>query len=652
NSLFNTEATRNDAMIFGEHISPAPTFAEYLGSGMRLCNQPLYNQINNALNGYTSLAGMDGRDYTPAGGNCDGTGNYSMAQGVNFPQTQDGSSCCPVNQGLEDAFLFMHEGLPMVYSDGYNHNTGGGTPIVSYANYLGEFNDNSMPDVMYLHHQLARGGTWARWSDQNIAAFERYDYREGTSAQNQGVVLFVMNDKTSFPDDITFDDGVGQIYDGYYGGIAISNSKNVGLVVGFPPGSVLVQLASSSPTGGRAYQKLLVHTATGSLSAALADSSRTNLDATQRLIYVGGQTIPSGGGAIELNVPSNAWVMYGYQWPEASRANVSTNAIVLRQGGVEVPHIKVNRTDGANGDASYNPVYPFKMGGRVDQYGNVIGGVHVSNLTYAIDIPVVTNANFDILVRSDASSVNTLVKLDGGMDLNSQMKLGPTNNSSGLAPTNFLDFRDNKPGYATDVFLGYEQTAFQFRNGPEKFAAKDTRSNNIVSLGAETYYYTVGGTNLIISGAGYGQSINNATITWVYHDPAATNTAVLPNNSVTQRVPLTPTNNQPVKLYIKSGYQFQANTCFIYYTTDSSNPEGAFGTGKGTTQVIQAHWMAADIADSTIDWWTNTIPAQSAGTQVRYKIALFKGGSIYAGQDILPISDAESSGSKLYGLTQ
>ena len=56
-------------MIFGEHISPAPTFAEYLGSGMRLCNQPLYNQMNNALNGYASLAGMDGRDYAPAGVN-------------------------------------------------------------------------------------------------------------------------------------------------------------------------------------------------------------------------------------------------------------------------------------------------------------------------------------------------------------------------------------------------------------------------------------------------------------------------------------------------------------------------------------------------------------------------------------------------------
>src|ERR1035438_1215665 len=260
-----------------------------------------------------------------------------------------------------------------------------------------------------------------------------------------------MNTKTGASADITFDDNVGQIFDGYYGGIAITNPKNVGLAVGFPPGSVLVQLAGSSPTGGRAYKKLLVHAATTSLTAAQADSSRTNLDATQRLIYVGGQTIPSGGGAIELNVPTGSWLMYGYQWPEPSRANVSTNAIILRQGGVEVPHITVNRTDGANGDANYNPLFPFKMRGSVDPLGNTISGVHVFNLTYAIDVPIVTNANFDILVRSDASSVNTLVKLDGGMDLNSQMSLGPLTNVTGIAPTNFLDLRDNKPGYATDV---------------------------------------------------------------------------------------------------------------------------------------------------------------------------------------------------------
>lgn len=651
NSLFNTEATRNDAMIFGEHISPAPTFGEYLNAGMRLQNQPLYSQLNNTFGGGGSVQYMDGRDYYPNYQNCDGTGNFSAAQAVNFSMDQDYGYYA--NLGLEDAYLFMREGLPMIYSDGYNHNSAGGTPIVSYANYLGEGADNTMPDTMYLHNQLARGGTWSRWGDQNIIAFERYDYREGTSAQNQGVVLCVINTKTGTSADITFDDTVGQNGDGYYGGQPITNNRGVGLAVGFPPGSLLVQLASSSPTGdpSRAYHKLLVHAATTSWPAANADSSRTNLDATQRLIYVGGQTIPAGGGAIELNVPTASWLMYGYQWPEPSRANISTNAIILRQGGGEVPHITITRTDGANGDPNYNPLFPFKMRGSVDAYGTVITNKIYSNRSYQIDIPVVTNAPFDILVRSDASCVNTLVKLDGGIDLNSQM--GITNLLAGAAPTNFLDLRDNKPGYATDVFLGYEQTAFQFRNGPEKFAARNVLTNNIVSLGAETYYYTVGGTsNVVVGGAGYGQSITNQTANWVYHDPAATNTALVPSNSVTQRVPLSPTSGQGVTIYVKAGYQFQINTCFIYYTTDGSNPEGAFGTGKGTTQVVQAHFSNHDSAQSNIDWWYGTIPAQNNGTQVRYKIGLFKGGSVYAGQDIPPISDAESTNAKYYGMNQ
>ena len=286
------------------------------------------------------------------------------------------------------------------------------------------------------------------------------------------------------------------------------------------------------------------------------------------------------------------------------------------------------------------------MRGSVDPSGNVIGGVHVSNLTYAIDVPVVTNANFDILVRSDASCSNTLVKLDGGTDLNSQMGLGPT--TGGTGPTG-PDLRDNKPGYASDVFLGYEQTALQFRNGPEKFGAQDVARDNVTSFGAETYYYTVNWerTLLTINGSGNGANINTSTATWVYHDPTATNSAAGTNNPVTQRMPLSPTNNQPVDIYVKAGYQFQINTCFIYYTTDGSNPEGAFGIGKGATQVVQAYFINHDSADMTIDWWKGTIPAQPDGIQVRYKVALFDGGSVNSGQNILPISDADNS--KLYG---
>jgi len=641
NSLFNTESVRNDAMIFGEYIPSALAqgndYYDYLNSGMRLLNQPLYNQLNSVLGGAT-MFGMDNPYYTPgcSSCNCDSNGNFSMSQGVNMPQTQDSGTCCPANQGMEDAYFFMHEGLPMVYSDGFNHNTSGGTPIESFANYLGEFGDNSMPDVMYLHHQLSRGGTNPRWSDQNIVAFERYDYREGTNTQpqNQVVVLFAMNDNFGNPGDEYFVDGINDVLPPSYAVPAGTGGNLQGLAVGFPVGSVLHQLATSTPGYSRTFSTVTVRPATNTKSVATNSGGAT--------VYVGNQTIPANGGAIEFMIPSGGWVMYGYQWPQPSQANVSTNAIVLRQGGVEVPHIIVNRHDGVNGDSAYNPLFPFKMRGSVDPYGNVIGGVHVSNLTYAIDVPIVTNANFDIVVRSDASCANTLVKLDGGMDLNSQMGLGPTHFQAGIAPTNFLDLRDNPPGYTSDVFLGYEQTAFQFRNNPEKFAAKNTLSNNIFSLGAETYYYTIGGTNLVVPGAGIGQSVDQ-TAAFVYHNPADTNSASGQNNALQQRNPFAPAAGQLTDVYVKIGYTNYFNTCYLYYTTDGSNPEGAFGVCKGTTRSVLASFVAGDAAVSTIQWYKATIPGQSTGTQVRYKV-----GAYYAGG--ATISDAD--GAKLYGLTQ
>jgi hypothetical protein len=280
------------------------------------------------------------------------------------------------------------------------------------------------------------------------------------------------------------------------------------------------------------------------------------------------------------------------------------------------------------------------MRGSIDPGGNVVGGINVSNKTYAIDIPILTNAPMDMLVRCDASAVNTLLKLDGGVDLNFQMGLGYSN-----SPT-ALERRDNRPGEATDVFLGYEQSALQLRYGPEKFAARLISRDNATSLGAETYYYTVGTTTMtVINGSGNGTNINTSTAAWVYHDPTDTNTVTTPNNTATQRVPLNPSAGQSVDVYVKVGYKFYIDRCYLYFTTDGSNPEGSFGVGKGTTQVVAGNWVGPDSADSTIDWWKATIPAsaQTSNAQVRYKIALFN-------DNIGTISDADNS--KLYGLTQ
>src|SRR4029077_14908949 len=135
---------------------------------------------------------------------------------------QDHALCCVNNRSLHNAYNFMHEGIAMIYSDGNNWagdpSNSGTFPIVPLANYLGQFGDNQMPDIVYLHHQLARGGPRSRWSDQNIVAWERYDYRDVTGGNaftnaDATVVLFAMNNNFGNPGDILFDDGINRSSD-------------------------------------------------------------------------------------------------------------------------------------------------------------------------------------------------------------------------------------------------------------------------------------------------------------------------------------------------------------------------------------------------------------------------------------------------------
>jgi glycosidase len=621
NSNYDAEATRNDALIFGEHLGEPPSYAEYLGRGMRLLDNPLRNNLNNILgNPSASLAGYETRD----------AGGFSAPNRIMHASSHDNGYSN--HRELQNAYYFLREGIPLIYSDGYNQE-GGDSPFPRVANapYLGQFGDNKMPDLAQLHGQLARGGTRSRWGDSDIVAFERYDYREPGSAAEQTVVLFAMNDNYGNPGDVSFDDTVQQTDTGMpttcY---PVVNSRGQGLVVGFPPGSVLAQLADS-PGDDRACAKLLVRLATNIKSDA--ENTKNDANPVNRKVYVGSQALAPGGGAIELKIPSGGYVAYAYQGPEASRAS-GRDVIVFRHGGVQVPEMFVSRVDGRDGDSGFNPKYPFKNRGSVDTSGNVIRGTNTGTRSYAIDIPIVTNAAFDIIVRPDASTENVLVKLDGGMDLNFHMGLG----SMGT------DRRDNRPGAATDVFLGYEQAQFRYRRGPEKFAASNIVNNNIYSLGAETYRYTVGSASAsITAGSGAGDGITTETAHWVFHNPN-TNVTGGASPPATQRVPLAPNAGQSCDIWVKVGYQFDIDIGRIYYTTDGSNPEGSFGTGRGTTQLITMSFDHTEVqVDGTVDWWKGTIPAQANGTVVKYKAAFYDNG-------ISSISDANSD--KAYGVTE
>lgn len=622
NSCFDAEAVRNDALLFGEHLGEPPSYGEYLSRGMRLLDAPLSGTLNNILgNPGASLAGLDQRD----------SGGFSAANRVMYAQSHDNGYAN--HRELQLAYMFTREGIPLVYSDGYNQSGAPDYfPRIANAPYLGQFGDNKMPDLAWLHHQVARGGTRGRWSDADIVAFERYDYRESGGKVDQTTMLFVMNDNYSSA--ISFDDGVSQTTSGtYYECFPVNSSRGMGLAVAFPPGTVLYQLADS-PNKVSACSKLLVRNATGSLTTA--QNTANDANPVNRAVYVGGQTIPAGGGAIEFKVPNGSYVMYGLEWPGPSRANNGQDVITLRQNGADAPRLTLFRKDGVNGDAGFNPLYPFKMRGSVDSHGSVVTGANFSNRTYTIEVPIVTNAAFDLVFRVDGSANNILAKLDGGMDLNSHLGFGPTSG---------FDRRDHQPGSVTDVFLGYEQTQFQSRQGPEKFAAMTTNRNNTVSDGAETYHYTVGSpqSNLVVTANGNDWTLTVGTAAWAWHSPSNA-TTVVSGGAPTQRNPLNPAAGQAVDVFLRAGYQFQVDRCFLYYTVDGSNPEGAFGIGRGTTKVVQGGWVNDDSIDDTIDWWKATIPAadNSNGAHIRYKIAAHK-------SFVLPIGDGIED--KRFGLT-
>lgn len=109
---------------------------------------------------------------------------------------------------------------------------------------------------------------------------------------------------------------------------------------------------------------------------------------------------------------------------------------------------------------------------------------------------------------------------------------------------------------------------------------------------------------------------------YVYHE-ATLNTIGL--TSLKFRDIITPNRTQSVKIGFKIEWQFYWTDAVIYYTTDGSSPSGSFGVGVGTTQVINAvfdHNFGSPLVDAVY----GTIPAQPAGTIVKYIVSAWHSG--------------------------
>lgn len=113
-----------------------------------------------------------------------------------------------------------------------------------------------------------------------------------------------------------------------------------------------------------------------------------------------------------------------------------------------------------------------------------------------------------------------------------------------------------------------------------------------------------------------------ATANYVYHEQTSNNPGC---GSVAYMSPLAPTAGQAVAIRFKVEYQFYTNQVRVYYTTDGSDPSGAFGGGTGTTQVIAATY-GCTFGSPLVDVANAIIPGQLSNTTVKYKISAWHSG--------------------------
>ncbi|HJT80779.1 MAG TPA: hypothetical protein VJ719_06235, partial [Chthoniobacterales bacterium] len=572
-TVFNTEAGRDDAMMFGEHLGEPPGYGGYFDSGMRLVNNPLQSAMNGVL-GNPSV-GLQGLDQA-------GSYGFNDAVGVMYAQSHDNDYAS--RRELQFALYLTRAGLGSVYTDGnYQSQTlsqsGGAFPRHANTNFLGQFNDPLLPNLLYIHNQFARGRAEyfdsadgnklkyreqvARWSDGDLVAYERVDKRENLNMSDaDGVVALVL------------------INDNYANGIGINfdfGSNRGNLRSSFPPNSYLWQYASGPLPSGDSMQGFYITTGDGGNGQSFLPPN--------------------------VVVPKGGYYVFSWRNPEQSDlwSQGGGKPLTILQGGQPAGSLTYLRKDGPDGDPNFNPY-------------NVPGAVPGS-FSYPYTIPKVTSGtDLTFLARTDGSAENILMELDGGVDINSHIPLGPTTGEK----------RDNPPALRTDVFLGYEQAQFVERQYGEKFAAKDCHDNTIGSFGADTYdAATSPPTNITSDFNGNGDCANSQSGTvaaFVFHDPA-----ILVEGPVSGTVPGLPSmqfrdNGGTLDIWAKTNPVGTGFKMFLYYTADGSNPEGAGGAGIGTTQTSLMNY-SHNSSDGN-NWWRTTITKPAAA--IKYKIAIYK----------------------------
>lgn len=576
-SLFDINKPRNSAMIFGEHLGAPPAFESYIDRGMRLKDAPLRDSLNGFLGApWGNLSGMDQPGFS-------GHPAFNQFTGVSFPHSHDSDFSSA--RELQYGYIMTREGLPIVYTDGYFkagtlQDSGGAFPRHANTNFLGQFADPKLPNLAYIREHFARGGQLPHWglNDSDVVAYSRIDKRDSGWGQRA----------------ISDGDGFTMLFmmnDNYADGQARSiNSLPIAATANGPDTYLVNYSTYGGPFGKWASE------------------------------------IASG----QVIIPEGGYFIFSFRTPEGSSL-WNGNELTIYQDGEETDTVRVTRRDGPNGDAEFNP-YDLDNRGFTD-------GETPEPFRYQMTVPRITSGdNLRFVARVNGLAENVLMKLNGGIDLNSQM-------GSEFQEHNPVDpgKRDFPPGASNDTFLGWEQARFVHRQHPEKFAAADSSRNQIGSAGAETYHWN-GGTDFTrVDGPSGSNDFNTHggnVASFLDHDPLAEvggDGSGYPGEGDSQFEE----GADEISLWAKTNSVGAGFKMYAYYTLDGSNPEGVYGQGLGTTAVVALNYSHNESGN---DWWgTASLPKPGPSEALRYKISILKDEGPNSAGSVFPTDEGAIS---------
>lgn len=184
-SVFTNTLSRDDLLLFGEHLGAPPSNQGYLAAGMRIANDDFLNNVG----GFNGIGG-DLSNYDQPNHHTFGTTTQNAA----YPLSHDNNSMSESDRPAAFQYLLTREGLPIVYTDGYNEDGAPSYfPKPARIPFLGQYGQTWVTGPLAVRRDFIRGSQIPKWEDNDFAAWEMRDKRENSSMNDtDGTTLLVL----------------------------------------------------------------------------------------------------------------------------------------------------------------------------------------------------------------------------------------------------------------------------------------------------------------------------------------------------------------------------------------------------------------------------------------------------------------------------